>query len=236
MLHYYDPGMSHETIEVKAPVAFYDDFLGADVVIPAAGSVESGCKWAKKIVGAAPPTVAKVADELNGVVACALTSASQKQSADLYMNDELQFSVRQGLILEARIKQSVLPTLVAESAIGLIGAWADGYDAVTYSAFFTCDGDGEIICESDDNVTNASATSGVTLTNSDWAVLKIDCTDLTDIKFYVNGAEVAGATTFSWAASAANSKVQPICGMYKASGAGVGTLQVDYIKTWQKRS
>lgn len=236
ILYYFDPSLLYETILSMLPVTFVDDFIGSDVVIPAAGSPESGCKWVKKIVGAGPPTVAVVADGLNGIVACALTSDSQKQSADLYMNDELQFSVKQGLIFEAVITQSVLPTLGAESVIGVVSAWADGYDAITYSAFFTCDGDGEIICESDDNVTDASASSGVTVLNTDTVVLKIDCTDITDIKFYVNGNEVAGSTTFSWAASAANSKVQPIAGMYKASGAGVGTLQVDKIDLGQKRS
>jgi hypothetical protein len=193
-------------------------------------------KWVKKIVGSAPPTLAKVADEVNGVIACTLTSANEKQNAELYWNDEQQLSIAQGLVFEARVKPSVLTTDVAEQVIGLIGAWADGLDATTYNVFFTMDGSGEIFCEKDDNATDESATSGVTLTNADWAILRIDCSNVADIKFYVNGNRVAGGTTFDWAASAANSKVQPIAGCYKATGTGVGTLQIDYIKVWQNRS
>jgi hypothetical protein len=235
VLDYYD-NTTHERTARFAPVKFVDDFLGSDVVIPAAASPESGCKWVKKIVGAAPPTAGIVADGVNGLVECALTSASQKQNAEVYFNDELQFSVVQGLVFEARFALSVLPTDVAEAVIGLTSAWADGLDAATYSVFATCDGSGEIICEKDDNATDESATSGETLIASEYAIVRIDCTDVADIHFYVNGNRVAEGTTFDWAASAANSKVQPIFGVYKASGAGVGTLLVDYVKVWQNRS
>jgi hypothetical protein len=30
--------------------------------------------------------------------------------------------------------------------------------------------------------------------------------------------------------------VQPYLGMYKATGAGVGDITVDYVRIWQKRS
>ncbi len=75
---FYD-GPTQETLIYEFPVDFYDDFIGADVVIPASGSVESGTKWAKKIVGAAPSTVAKTANAVNGLGACSLTATGQKQ-------------------------------------------------------------------------------------------------------------------------------------------------------------
>lgn len=228
---------TQETVSVPgAPVMFYDDFYGSDVVIPAAGSPESGVRWVKKIVGAAPPTVGIKADETNGVLECAMDATSEKQNAEAYFNDELQFSIAQGLVFEARFKPSVLPTGNGEIVLGLISAWADGLDAATYSVFVTLDGSGEIICEKDDNATDESATSGVTLLNTDWAIARIDCTDPTNIQFFVNGNPVATGTTFDWAASAANSKVQPIVGCYKASGTGLGTLLVDYVRVWQNRS
>jgi hypothetical protein len=227
---------THETMIPFAPIVFADDFFGADTVIPAAGSPESGTKWVTKIVGVAPPTVAVKADTVNGVVECALTSADQKQNAEVYFNDELQFSIAQGLVFEARFALSVLPTLVAEFVVGLVSAWADGLDDTTYNAFVTCDGSGLITCEKDDNATDESASSGVTLVASEYAIVRIDCSTPADIKFYVNGARVAGSTTFDWAASAANSKVQPIFGLYKATGAGVGTSLVDYVRVWQNRT
>lgn len=231
-LRYFE-STTHESTRIIAPVYFEDDFIGANTVVPAAGSSESGVAWVKKIVGAAPPTLAIKADAAGGQVECALTADSQKQNAELYMDDQRQFDISKGVIFEARISPSVLPTGNAEAVIGLIGDWADGLDATTYSAFFTLDGSGEIFCETDDNVTDNSVTSGVTLVNTDWAVLRIEILDVTNILFYVNGNRVAGSTTFGYAATGANAVLQPVAGVYKASGTGVGTLLIDYIRVAQ---
>jgi hypothetical protein len=227
---------THESVQILAPVQYYDDFLGAATVIPAAGSPESGTEWVKKIVGAAPPTLAVKADAVSGVVEAALTADSQKQNAELYMDDQRQFSLLQGLVFEARFRATVLPTGNAEAVIGLVGDWADGLDAATYSVFVTLDGSGEIICEMDDNATDRSATSGVTLVADEWAIVRIDASDPADVLFYVNGNRVASGTTFAYAATGANAVLQPIAGVYKASGTGVGTLEVDYIRIAQERS
>jgi hypothetical protein len=187
-------------------------------------------------VGAAPPTVAGVADAANGLVQCALTADDQKQDAGLYMDDQRNFSLEQGLIFEARLKVSVLPTAAAEAIWGLVGDWADGPDAITYSAFFTADGSGAINCEVDDNATDQAAASGVTVLATEWHTYRIDFTSVTDIRFYIDGVHVATATTFAYAATAANAILQPYLGLYKASGVGVGTIQVDYVRLWQERS
>jgi hypothetical protein len=235
VVRYYD-SVSQETVSRLASVALYDDFLTPSLVVPAVGSLESGVLWASKIIGAAPPTVAGVANDLNGTVACTLTSASQKQDAEIYAGDQLCWSILQGLQFEARVKLSVLPTGVGQATIGVAGAWADGHDAITYSAFFTARASGLLYCDTDDNVTDNDVTSGITLTATDWAILRIDASDPLNIMFYVNGARVAASTTFGWAASASNSKVQPFLGVYKASGTGVGTLTVDYVRLSQNRS
>lgn len=235
-LQYYDSA-TFETVGRCAPVQFYDDFLTPSLVIPAAGALESGVAWAKKIVGAAPPTVAALANETNGAVKCALTADVQKQDAGLYFADQKVFSLAQGLIFEARLKVSTLPTLHAEAVWGLTGDWADGPDAITYSCFFTADGSGEVFCEKDDNATDESATSGVTVVNTAYHIYRIDATAADDIRFYIDGEPVATGTTFDWAASAANSKVQPYLGMYKVGDdAGVGDITVDYVRVWQARS
>src|SRR5438105_388853 len=82
--------VTQERLLKLAPVSYAEEFLGAGkVVIPAAGSAESGMDWTKKIVGAAPPTVTGVANAAGGVIACTLTSASQKQDAAFYHDDQL---------------------------------------------------------------------------------------------------------------------------------------------------
>lgn len=235
-LHYFE-SVTHERVNMVAPVTLYDDFLNPSLVVPDQGSLESGVLWAKKIVGAAPPTVAGVANETNGAVKLHLTADVQKQNADLYHADQLNFSALQGLVFETRLKVSTLPTLHAEAVWGVAGAWADGPDAITYSCFFTADGSGEVFCEKDDNATDQSATSGVTVLATEWHIYRIDFTVATDVKFYIDGNPVAGGTTFSWAASAANSKVQPYLACYKVGDdAGVGDLTIDYVRIAQNRS
>lgn len=230
---YWDSG-TFETLKAMYPIEFYDDFLGADVVIPASGAAESGVAWTKKIVGAAPPTVAGTADGVNGLVDLSLTSASQKQDAALHMNDELKFSIAQGAIFEARLALTTLPTDVAVASFGLWGAWADGGSA--YRVGFEVPDGGVVTCESDDNATDISAASSVTLVAGDYHIFRIDCTNQSAIRFYIDGVAVCTSTTFANAASASNSKCQPHIGLYKASGTGVGVISLDYVKVWQDRS
>jgi hypothetical protein len=227
-------GSTYETLHGMYPVSFYDDFTGADVVIPATGADESGCKWTKKIVGAAPPTVGRIADGVNSIIECAMTSASQKQDAAIHMDDELGFSIAQGAIFECRLNLSVLPTLNGVASWGLWGAWADGGSA--YRVGFEAAASGAITCECDDNATDTATASGVTVLTTDWKIYRIDCTTQADIKFFIDGVRVAASTTFNNAASAANSKSQPHVGLYKASGAGLGKIQLDYVKVLQNRS
>lgn len=230
---FYD-NSTFETLHAMYPVSFYDDFLGADVVIPASGSEENGCSWTKKIVGAAPPTVAKTANGVNGFVLCSLTADNQKQDAAIHWDDQLPLSIAQGAIFETRLSFTTLPTLAAVGSFGLWGAWGDGGSA--YRVGFEVPAGGIVTCESDDNATDTAVASTVTLVAGTYNIFRIDCTTQTDIKFYVDGVRVCATTTFANAASAANSKVQPHCGLYKASGAGLGVLSVDYVKVWQDRS
>ena len=225
---------SFETLDAAFPIKFYDDFIGADVVIPASGSVESGVAWSKKLVGAAPPTVAKTGDGVNGLVALTLTADDQKQDAAIHMNDELMFSIAQGAIFEARLALTTLPTLLAVASFGLWGAWADGGSA--YRVGFEVPAGGVVTCESDDNATDTSAATDITLVAGEYHVFRIDCTAQSAIRFFIDGVQVASTTTFANAASASNSKAQPHIGLYKASGAGLGVISLDYVKVWQNRS
>jgi len=241
VLTFYESS-DQERIERLAPCRFKEDFIGAyhsaaAAGYPAAGSEESGCPWATKIVGAAPPTVAGVTGGANGLVQCALTSDSQKQDAFLGMGDQRTFDVSKGLVFEARVKVSVTPTLVAEAYWGLFDDWSDGLvDSATYMICFCADGSTSVYCESDDDASDKSADSGVTAGTTDWRVYRFEVLDVTDIHFFIDGNRVASSTTFPFAATGANAVLQPAIGLYKASGAGVGTIQVDYIKIWHNRS
>lgn len=237
VLTFFDKA-TFETTGKLSPVVYADDFLGAGkVVIPAAGSAESGMDWVKKIVGAAPPTVAGVADAIGGQVACTLTSASQKQDAVLYWDDQRGLDITKGLVFEARVQLSVLPSTSGVQAVaGVASDWIDGPDNNTCYAQFQANGSGLLYFRAFDGTTTTSVSTGVTVTASDWVTLRIDASDITDVKFFVNGAQVSATGAVNFAATGTLAVLQPYLGVYKASGTGVGTLTVDYVRCWQNRS
>jgi len=234
-LTFYDATTQERTAPFY-PVVFYDDFLSSSLVIPAAGAAESGMPWTKKIVAAAgAAAVAGIGDAAGGVIQCELDNTVETQDAALYFNDERNFDLTKGCVFEARVKVNVIPTLTSETVVGLVGDYAAGPDNITYSCFFTHDGSGEAFCEMDDNATDRSATSGVTVLNTAWHIYRIDATNVADVKYYIDGVGVATGTTFSYAATGANAILQPYIGLYKNGGAGLGELQVDYVRIWQTR-
>jgi len=228
---------SFERVRYDAPLAYYDDFVGAGaVVIPAAGSAESGVAWTKKIVGAAPPTVAGVADAAGGAIACTLTSTSEKQDAALYCGDQRNFDVTKGLVFEARFKFAVLPSAAAvQTVLGLSDDWIDGPDNASYYLQVGATANGALVYRSKDGVNTVSTSAGVTLTTADWAIVRIDASDVTDVAYYINGDRVNAAGSVAFAATGANAILQPYMSAYKASGTGVGTLYIDYVKIWTRR-
>lgn len=228
---------TQERVLPVAPIVFLDDFLGAGaLVVPAAGSGESGAEWVKKIVGAAPPTVAGVANAAGGQVACTLTSASQKQDAILYWGDQKGLDFTKFAVFEARIKLSVLPSAAGVQAVwGVASDWIDGPDNNTCYLEFGATASGAILIRSYDGVTTVSASAGVTLTTADWAIFRIDATDVTDVKFYIDGQKVSTAGQVNWVATGTLAVLQPYVGVYKPSGTGVATLLCDFVRAWSSR-
>jgi hypothetical protein len=107
---------------------------------------------------------------------------------------------------------------------------------VAESIWFKADGNGAIVIEYDDTVNTADdVATGVTLTAATFAVFRIDCTDINDVHFFINGNRVAAGTTCKMSQVPAL-KLQPYVHIAKGADAGVGTVDVDYIRIWQKRS
>lgn len=223
-IEFFD-NVSHERLLPVAPVAFYDDFLG---------NALDTFKWgARDTAGGAE---AVVADAPNGVMGLALDATSEIQLAGIDWADQRTLVLNQGLIFEARFRLSVLPTGAVIVVVGLEGDHNAAVDTVAESMWFRADGNGVITVENDDtaNETTKVAT-GVTLTTADWVVARIDCTDIADVKFYINGERVAATTTFNMS-TVPTLALQPVARVSKGAATTVGTLQVDYVRTWQNRA
>ena len=197
----------------------------------------NGSPWESQIVGAAPPTGGYVAVAGVGrVLALALTSADQEQLTAAHWADTLALSLERNLVVQYEARMTALPTLAADGYIGVASAAnADGLAATTYNAAFVVDVAGAVSARIDDNATPVTATTGVTMVVNQWYVFRIESFDVTKLRFSIDGAYVAKSTAFdiSAATTGANRMVQPTANLYKASGAGVGTMQIRSFDAWQ---
>ncbi len=224
-----------ETLLDYSPCEIIEDFTGPGNVVPVAGSASVGYPWVKKIVGAAPPTVAVVANAAGGVMACTLTSASEKQDAAIYSDDVLNFDMTKSAWIEFRVANQVLPTGNAQIVFGLQSAWIDGPDNASFYAQFSQSASGAVNIRTKDGVNTRSVASGVTMVAGAYRVFRIDSTDPTNVRFFIDGQEVS-SSQMTFAATGASAILQPYASVYKASGTGVGTLYIDRIVVGMKRS
>lgn len=234
---YYDPA-TQERMFTLAPIFKQQDFLDAgQVVIPAAGSPESGMDYVKKIVGTGTSAAAGIANAINGVVRTFITAESEKAEASVYANDQRNWTLGQGLVFETRAVVPILPTGTARVVFGLAGTWADDFMSMARSVWFRVGTNGTLIAESDDAVTDISADTGVRISTTGTNIFRIDTSVLGAIRFYMNGTDVTPTgTAFAYTGSGANAQVQPFFGCYKTGGAHTAELHVDYTRLWQNRS
>lgn len=225
------------------PCQFYEDFVGAVATVPAAGAAVAGYHWVKKLQQTAgAPSVARVASQPGGVIAMALDSTSEKQEATLYFGDELNLDVTKGLVFDARAAMSVVPSAAAvEMVWGLMSTWIDGPNNNTCYVRFQASGSGAVNVQSFDGTNTYSNATGVTLSAGSFSQFRIDMSDPTNIGFFINGTKVSPvvpATLMNFSAtdiSTPTSILQPYFGVYKTSGTGVGTLQLDAVRAFQTR-
>lgn len=224
-LTYYDDA-THERVLPLAPVLFYDDFLGNAINTAA---------WGTRDAGAA--TEAVVADGANGWVGLTLDATNEVQVAGIDWADQRTLVLNQTLIFETRFRLSVLPTGSVVACIGLCGDYNAAVNTVAESIWFRLDGGGAVTVETDDTVHETSqVATGITLTAGASITARIDCSDIADVKFFINGDRVAGATVFDMSQVPALA-LQPVARIGKESAAvSVGTLQVDMVRAWMNRS
>ncbi len=221
---------TQETLVRYNPLVFEDDFVGAGHTagVPAAGSPSAGYPWVKKIVGAAPPTVAISANGAGGIMQLALAATSEKEDAALYMNDQLTFDVTKNLVFECRAAMHVLPSAAAvEMVWGLQSAWIDGPDNASEYLRFQALASGLVNCQSFDGTTTVSKSSGLTLVADAYHLFRIDAANVADIAFYIDGVRVNAVGSIGFAATGSSAVLQAYASCYKASGTGTGTLNLD---------
>lgn len=243
ILREWDDQQQYETVFSNAPLFFQEDFIGAghNAGVPAAGAPVAGYPWVKKIVGAAPPTVALVANAAGGQIACTLLANSEKEDAALYWNDNLSFDLTKKANFEVRAALSVPPSAAGVQMVaGFQSAWIDGPDNASFYIGFGATANGNLLLRSKDGVTTSAIAAllngaGIAL-DTGFHVFRIDITDPTDVGFYYDGNRVNASGTIKFAATGTNAILQPYVSVYKPSGTGVATLTVDKFDVWGCRT
>ena len=227
---WYDKS-TFETLKTTYPLYFYDDFLGS-----AGGSVFDGTEiW--NVVDVNDATEAIVADSSNGLFRLHMHVTSEDEDAVLYHNDNRTFDIDNGLIFETKIDVATIPTLTTEAVWGMAGDHDLDNDTVAESCWFKLDGSGAVVVESDDAGTdNDDVATGVTVVPGTANIYRIDFTSLTNVKFFIDGVRVAASTTFDISTlTGATAMLQPYFDMNKTGDAGLGDLDIDYVKIWSNR-
>ena len=236
---WYDKS-TFETIRATYPLYFYEDFTGA-----AGGSVFDGTSiW--NVVQVGDGTSAIVADSSNGewLLHCHATHAANdavlyQYNTALGANNKT-FDIGNGLIFETRINMSTIPMTGVTAVAGMVGDHHVDKDTVAYQSWFRWQASAATLCESDDGVLqdNNDISTGLTAVAGTYNIYRIDFTDLTDIKYFVDGARVCASTTFDLSAlSAANQQMQPYFSLDKTDGLDqLGDMTIDYVKIWSNRS
>lgn len=225
--------ITHETLMNSYSKQFVEEFKGA-----AGGSVFDGTMiWNTIEVGTSTnPTVAVVADKDQFLLH--LAADDEAEDVVLYHSDNKTFDVGEGLIFEARIDMAVSPGAGVVAVFGMCGDHALDKDANTEHAWFRMDASLVLKVESDDTTNdNDDVATGITLVAGTYNIFRIDFTDMTDVKFFVDGARVAFGTTFDMSnLTASEQQMQPYFGLDKASGTGLGDINIDYVKTFSNRT
>lgn len=213
---------------------FEDDFLGGRTFAATVGEGD----WKITDTSAnGTPTYASVSPSAVGEVKLTLEATSEVQNVCMDFGDKLCFDIDNLQRFEARVKVSGTVTSGTTLAFGLQSARNDDTDATANNAQFKmvgADSTTLVVVETDDGTTDLDdKATGVTLSTT-YKKFVIDFTGgKSNVKFYIDGVQVAASTTFTMAA--ATSSLQPFVQISKTATTNTNAVTIDYVKVVAKR-
>ena len=175
---------------------------------------------------------------INGEATLAFDTQAEAQNVCLFMSDRLNFDIDKLLRIEMAVKMGQAAVDATTSlAFGLASARNDAIDSITAHASFRVIGSGSttaVVVETDDGTTDLDyKATGTTLINA-YKRFVIDFSGGTsNVKFYIDGVQVATSTTFDMSGYTAG--LQPYVQLQKTSDANANSVVVDYIKIVSRR-
>lgn len=227
---------------------FVDDFIGAGTFVTSAGLDP----WViTDTSSAGTPTYTRLDHGETsgafapGVAQLAFDSQTEAQNVCLSFGDKLAFDINKVRGFECRLRLVPAGTLkdaATTLAWGLTGDRNDAIDSIAVASLFRLASGSAVntvVVESDDTViNNDDVATGLSLADSTWTKFKIDYSDLSDVKYFMDDTggtmrRVAAATTFDMSNYAAG--LQPFFQIQKTSDSNTDAVQIDYVKIWGVR-
>lgn len=169
-----------------------------------------------------------VADAPDGIYTLTHDNTAEAQAMQLFWTNQLMIDLFERPVIRWLVKLDLTGANQLGSAdqrvvIGVCNDHTnaeDALDATTVNAWFRIEGaDSKIYVEVDDGTTNTDdQDSGVTIVDNAWTEFEMDFSNLSDVKFSVNGVEQSGAA-MDMSAIVASVVVQPIVCIQRDGGA-----------------
>lgn len=216
-------------------VTFCEDFLGPQTLLAAPVGSDVWDIADTSVAGTPTYTVGGI----NGEATLAFDTQAEAQNVCLFQSDLLNYDIDLLLSIEFRIKMGQAALDATSSlAFGLCTARNDAIDSLAAHASFRVIGSGSttaVVVETDDASTdNDDVATGKTLINAYKKFVISFAGGKSDVKFYIDGAQVATSTTFSMANHSTG--LQPYVQLQKTSDANANSVVIDYIEIKSRRS
>lgn len=210
---------------------YVDDFFGTSATFPV--SADPATPWlVVDTSSAGAPTYVRNAS--NAVLT--LASTSEVENVCLAHGDALSFDIDDLLSAEFRVKVTGC-TSGTTISWGMASARNDTPASMTALALFQMVGatsTTDVTVQTDDDVTDTAPVSAATALSTTFKRFVIDFSNKRDIKFYIDGVQVARSTTFTMAGY--SSGLQPFIQIQKTSSANTDAVTIDYVKIIAKRT
>lgn len=185
--------------------------------------------WTIKDTSSAGTPTYLCATEDGGSAVLTLAADSEAEIVTLYTGDVLPLDLAKLQHVWFIAKVSGIDS-VTTLTFGVGSAQSDTADSVGVHAWFRMQGSASttaLLVESDDGTLDLDDKSTGTTLASTYKKCLIDFTQgVDDVRFFVDGARVAGSTTFDIGAIAAGQNVQPFVQLQKASGTGTPAITI----------
>jgi hypothetical protein len=227
-----NPPSSPAILDEAAFFAIRDDFpLIAGGTLPA--------PFAKDLNNSA--TGDYVSNAAGGVYSLATAAVSEAQDAQLFFNNQKIIDPTKGPIFEARVRVNMPGATVTADERFVVGLCSDhtnsedALDAVVSNVWFRGEGANlNLFAEWDDGTHDADdRDTAFDYVKNTFVLLKIDMTDLTKVKFFVNGVQSTQVGNLSALTSA--NLLQPIFCYQRDAGTEINQLQVDWYRVYSTR-